>query len=91
MSAFLQGLEASGWLKHIKAVIDTSAFIAEVQYSKLIYRLHTAFIAEVQYSKLIYRIHMKNTGVLSDINIACEYLGGIQKRRVYYASNVWSF
>lgn len=30
MSAFLQGLEASGWLKHIKAVVDTSVFIAEV-------------------------------------------------------------
>ncbi|XP_056012454.1 myotubularin-related protein 6-like isoform X2 [Ostrea edulis] len=29
MSAFLQGLEASSWLKHIKAVIDTSVFIAE--------------------------------------------------------------
>lgn len=29
MSAFLQGLEASGWLKHIKAVVDTSVFIAE--------------------------------------------------------------
>ncbi|KAK3099384.1 hypothetical protein FSP39_003635, partial [Pinctada imbricata] len=29
MSAFLQGLENSGWLKHIKAVLDTSVFIAE--------------------------------------------------------------
>ena len=28
MSAFLSGLENSGWLKHVKAVLDTSAFIA---------------------------------------------------------------
>lgn len=30
MSAFLSGLESSGWLSHIKAIIDTSAFIAKV-------------------------------------------------------------
>lgn len=35
MSAFLQGLEASGWLKHIKAVVDTSVFIAEVSSTML--------------------------------------------------------
>lgn len=31
MSAFLSGLESSGWLSHIKAIIDTSAFIAKVR------------------------------------------------------------
>lgn len=30
MSDFLQGLENSGWLKHIKAVLDASVFIAKV-------------------------------------------------------------
>ena len=30
MSAFLTGLESCGWLKHIKAVMDTSVFIAKV-------------------------------------------------------------
>ncbi|XP_077861833.1 phosphatidylinositol-3,5-bisphosphate 3-phosphatase MTMR6-like [Saccoglossus kowalevskii] len=29
MSSFLDGLEASSWLKHIKAVMDTSVFIAK--------------------------------------------------------------
>lgn len=29
MSTFLSGLEASNWLKHIKAVLDTSLFIAK--------------------------------------------------------------
>lgn len=36
MSAFLQGLEGSSWLKHIKAIIDTSVFIAEVGCSSLL-------------------------------------------------------
>ena len=27
---FFSGLESSGWLKHIKAVLDTSVFIAKV-------------------------------------------------------------
>ena len=30
MSAFLNGLESSGWLKHVKAVLDCSVFIAKV-------------------------------------------------------------
>ena len=30
MSAFLGGLESSGWLKHIKSIIDTSVFVAKV-------------------------------------------------------------
>ncbi|XP_014896741.1 myotubularin-related protein 7a [Poecilia latipinna] len=29
MSDFLEGLESSGWLKHIKAVLDTGVFIAK--------------------------------------------------------------
>ncbi|XP_066908104.1 myotubularin-related protein 6 isoform X3 [Halyomorpha halys] len=29
MSSFLSGLESSGWLKHIKAILDTSFFIAQ--------------------------------------------------------------
>lgn len=29
MSSFLSGLESSGWLKHIKAILDTSWFIAQ--------------------------------------------------------------
>jgi len=34
-SAYLQGLEDSSWLKHIKSVMDTSAFIAKaVSYEK---------------------------------------------------------
>lgn len=28
MSAFLSSLESSGWLKHIRAILDTSSFIA---------------------------------------------------------------
>ena len=31
MNAFLSGLESSGWLKHIKAILDTSAFISKVR------------------------------------------------------------
>jgi len=30
MSAFLGGLENSGWLKHIKAIIEASVFVAKV-------------------------------------------------------------
>lgn len=30
MSDFLEGLESSGWLKHIKAVLDAAVFIAKV-------------------------------------------------------------
>lgn len=30
MSDFLEGLESSGWLKHIKAVMDAGIFIAKV-------------------------------------------------------------
>lgn len=29
MNSFLSGLESSGWLKHIKSILDTSHFIAE--------------------------------------------------------------
>lgn len=29
MSSFLSGLESSGWLRHIKSILDTSLFIAE--------------------------------------------------------------
>jgi myotubularin-related protein 6/7/8 len=29
MSAFLSGIESSGWLRHIKSVMDTSWFIAQ--------------------------------------------------------------
>lgn len=29
MSTFLNGLEASGWLRHIKAILDTAKFIAQ--------------------------------------------------------------
>ena len=27
---FVSGLDSSGWLKHIKAILDTSIFIAKV-------------------------------------------------------------
>lgn len=30
MSGYLRGLDESGWLKHIKNVMDTSLFIAKV-------------------------------------------------------------
>lgn len=30
MSDFLTGLENSGWLRHIKAVMDASVFLAKV-------------------------------------------------------------
>lgn len=30
MTDFLWGLESSGWLKHIKAVLDAGVFIAKV-------------------------------------------------------------
>ncbi|KAM7389427.1 hypothetical protein PAMP_023408 [Pampus punctatissimus] len=34
MSNFLEGLESSGWLKHIKAVLDAGIFIAKVLIEK---------------------------------------------------------
>ena len=30
MSVFLNGLESSGWMRHIKSVIDASVFVAKV-------------------------------------------------------------
>ena len=30
MANFLEGLEGSGWLKHIKAVLDAGVFVAKV-------------------------------------------------------------
>jgi hypothetical protein len=32
MSAFISGLETSGWLKHIQAILETSVFISKVKY-----------------------------------------------------------
>jgi myotubularin-related protein 6/7/8 len=29
MNSFLSGIEASGWLRHVKAVLDTSLFISQ--------------------------------------------------------------
>jgi len=29
MNAFLAGVEGSGWLRHVKSVLETSAFIAQ--------------------------------------------------------------
>lgn len=34
MTDFLWGLENSGWLKHIKAVLDAGVFIARVRVKK---------------------------------------------------------
>lgn len=33
MNNYLTALEASGWLKHIKSVLETSVFIAKVSYT----------------------------------------------------------
>lgn len=33
MNAFLSGLESSGWMRHVKTVLEASAFIAEVNTS----------------------------------------------------------
>ena len=30
MSVFLNGLESSGWMRHIKSIIDASVFVAKV-------------------------------------------------------------
>ena len=30
MNAFLSGIESCGWLKHIRALMETSVFIAKV-------------------------------------------------------------
>uniref|UniRef100_A0A224X8Q9 phosphatidylinositol-3,5-bisphosphate 3-phosphatase n=1 Tax=Panstrongylus lignarius TaxID=156445 RepID=A0A224X8Q9_9HEMI len=40
MSAFLSGLEASGWLKHIKSILDTSWFIAQAVQSGVTVLVH---------------------------------------------------
>ena len=32
MNAFLNGLESSGWLRHVKTVLEASASIAEVRF-----------------------------------------------------------
>ncbi len=32
VTQFLSGLESSGWLKHVRTVMETGVFIAEVQY-----------------------------------------------------------
>ena len=35
MSVFLNGLESSGWMRHIKSIIDASVFVAKVSDSLL--------------------------------------------------------
>ena len=32
MSTFLAGLESSGWMRHIKSIIDASVFVAKVLF-----------------------------------------------------------
>lgn len=44
MSAFLSGLEASNWLKHIKSVMDTSVFIAKVSLFSFTFLLPSSYI-----------------------------------------------
>lgn len=41
MGDFLWGLESSGWLKHIKAVLDAGVFIAKVIHTGQGARAHT--------------------------------------------------
>lgn len=41
MSDFLEGLENSGWLKHIKAVLDAAIFIAKVSLGLIPAVCHT--------------------------------------------------
>lgn len=43
MSNFLEGLESSGWLKHIKAVLDAGIFIAKVSLEANPRCLHPVF------------------------------------------------
>lgn len=40
MSGFLSGLESSGWLKHIRAMLDTSCFIANAIYKGISVVVH---------------------------------------------------
>ncbi|KAJ8298540.1 hypothetical protein KUTeg_025071 [Tegillarca granosa] len=40
MNALLSGLDGSGWLKHIKAIIDTSVFVAQAVKSGVSVLLH---------------------------------------------------
>jgi len=40
ISGFLSGLEASGWMKHIHLILETSIFIAKVHVTQLTY-IHT--------------------------------------------------
>lgn len=36
VTSFLSGLESSGWLKHVRSVLEAGVFIAEVQSQLLI-------------------------------------------------------
>ena len=58
MSTFLNGLEASGWIKHIKSVVDTSVFIAKVKFlffNKIFFKILILKIAiEICFSSQYY-------------------------------------
>lgn len=43
VSNFLSTIESSGWLKHVKTVLDTSVFISKVKILSLIPRLFHAY------------------------------------------------
>ena len=49
--ALASGLDSSGWMKHIKAVLDTSVFIAKVLYYVLCIYVPFDFAAIEQRSK----------------------------------------
>lgn len=49
--ALASGLDSSGWMKHIKAVLDTSVFIAKVVYYVLCLQVPFDFVATEQCSE----------------------------------------
>uniref|UniRef100_A0AAQ4Q8Y1 Myotubularin related protein 7a n=1 Tax=Gasterosteus aculeatus aculeatus TaxID=481459 RepID=A0AAQ4Q8Y1_GASAC len=53
MSDFLEGLESSGWLKHIKAVLDAAIFIAKRRGSVYWFTVQTVGIALLRCNHLV--------------------------------------
>ena len=48
MTSFLQGLEGSGWLKHISNILESSMFIVNVSYFLRISQVCHSWLPEEQ-------------------------------------------
>jgi len=80
MSDFLTGLENSGWLRHIKAVMDASVFLAKVNlYTKLqlknLWLEHIKSVAQLTPSRFPHGTRGNATGIERESFVLMQSVG----------------